>query len=214
MTTENSNSPSVRRLFCRAATFCSLCFAISILSVIVLLTILFSTLNIPVGIQPLTFGQSLVFIFEKGVVPVLVLFGEILKSLSPWGLIVFVILVVVIWGPVWIRETLWAAKWELPGGIKFDATAVPASFRKELSEAARIVDRANKALGEAYSSANAFASQLRDRYNISSIVGNLTNEIVQLIGDRCSADFRLVERKPSTLTNSIVLPTVTFRYTR
>jgi hypothetical protein len=209
MTTENSNSPSVRRLFCRAASFCSLCFGISILTVILFLAILFYALNIPVGIQPLTLGQSLVFIFEKGAVPVLVVFGEILKSLSPWGLIVFVIILVVIWGPSWIRETLSSAKWELPGGIKFDATSIPASFRKELSEAARIVDRANKELGEAYSSANAFASQLRDRYNISSIVGNLTNEIVQLIGDRCPADFRLTVYVPDFIFSDRLVALVT-----
>jgi hypothetical protein len=119
------------------------------------------------------------------------MFGEMLKSLSPWGLIVFVVIFVILRGPSWVRETLSSAKWELPGGLKFDGSAVPASFRKELSEAARIVDRANRELGEAYSSAHAFASQLRDRHNISSIVGSLTSEIVQLIGDRCPADFRL-----------------------
>jgi hypothetical protein len=106
------------------------------------------------------------------------MFGEMLRSLSPWGLIVFVIISVVLWGPSWIRETLSSSKWELPGGIKFDGTAVPSSFRRELSEAARIVDRANKELGEAYSSAHAFASQLRDRNNISSTVSELTSEIV------------------------------------
>jgi hypothetical protein len=191
MTTENSNSPSVRCLLCRAASFCSLCFAISTLTATLLLTILFSVLNVPFGVKPLTVGHSLVFIFEKGAVPVLSMFGEMLRSLSPWGLIVFVIISVVLWGPSWIRETLSSSKWELPGGIKFDGTAVPSSFRRELSEAARIVDRANKELGEAYSSAHAFASQLRDRNNISSTVSELTSEIVQLIGDRCPSDFRL-----------------------
>jgi hypothetical protein len=165
--------------------------AISILTGMLFLTILFAALDMPVGIQPVTVGQSLVLIFQKAVAPVLVMLGEILKSLSPWGLIAFVVIVVVLWGPSWVREALSSAKWELPGGIKFDGTAVPASFRKELSEAARIVDRANKELGDAYSSAHAFASQLRDRYNISAMVGNLTEEVVGMIGDRCPADFRL-----------------------
>lgn len=191
MTTENNDLRGARWLFCRAVGFCSLCFAISILAAMLFLTILFSALDMPIGIQPATVGQSLVLIFQKGVVPVFVMIGEMLKSLSPWGLIAFVMIVVVLWGPGWIRETLSSAKWELPGGIKFDGTAVPASFRKELSEAARIVDRANKELGEAYSSAHLFASQLRDRHNISSMVSNLTGEVVRMIGDRCPADFRL-----------------------
>ena len=191
MTIEDGNLPKARRIVCGVATFCSLCFAFSILSTILFLTILFSALSIPIGIQPISLGQSVAFIFEKGAVPVLATLGEMLKSLSPWGVIILAIIAVMLWGPSWIRDTLSSSKWELPGGIKFDGTAIPASFRKELSEAARIVDRANRELGEAYSSANAFASQLRDHHNISSIVSSLTSEIVQLIGNRCPADFRL-----------------------
>lgn len=184
-------SPSARRVLFRAASFCTLCFAVSTLSAILFLTILFSVLEVPLGIQPITVGQSLALIFQSGVLPALTIIGEMLKSLSPWGIIVFVVIGVILLGPPWIREALSSAKWELPGGIKFDGTVVPASFRKELSEAARIVDRANKELGDAYSSAHSFASQLRESHNISSMVGNLAKEVGQLIGERCPPDFRL-----------------------
>lgn len=170
---------------------CFPCLAVSILLVFLFLTVLFSALEVPLGIEPITLGKSLAFLYRESVAPIFVILGDMLKSLSPWGLIVFVILSVIIWGPNWIRETLSSSKWELPGGIKFDGTGIPAVMRKELSEAARVVDKANKEIGEAYQTARSFASQLRDRYDISATVGEVASEVTRSIGNRCPEDFRL-----------------------
>jgi len=162
-----------------------------LLTIFLLLTIIFSALHIPLGIEPLTVGGSIAFVFEKGVVPVLVVCGEMLKSLSPWGLVAFVAILVILWGPSWIREALSSAKLELPGGIKYDGSGAPAAFRRELSQAEWGVSRANKELAEAYASAHSFASQLRDRYDISSLTSALAIEVAKIIGKRCPPDFRL-----------------------
>jgi hypothetical protein len=121
-------------------------------------------------------------------IPVAALIGEILKSLSPWGFIVFVVLALIIRGPSWIRESLSSARWKVPG-FEYDGTASSA-FKKELGEAERIVERANKEIGEAYKSANKYASQLRDRHQIGTLVGNLSRSVAEIIGPSCPSDFR------------------------
>lgn len=191
METHNSKSTSVRRLFWRATGICGLCFALSILTIILLLTVLFSVLDIPAGILPISIGGSIAFIFANGVIPVLTVIGEMLKSLSPWGVIAIIVICVLLWGPDWIRSTISSSKWELPGGFKFDGSQASASFRKELSEAERTVQRANKELEEAYSAAYAFASQLRTHYNIPALASSAAVKIASLIGERCPPDFRV-----------------------
>ena len=83
-----------------------MCFAFSILMVMLLLSVLFMALNVPLEFEPFTLGGSLKLIYSAAVVPVLVLVGEILKSFSPWGFIAFAVLALILRGPVWIREKL------------------------------------------------------------------------------------------------------------
>src|SRR5713226_585775 len=69
--------------------FCLKCFAFSLLMVMLLLSVLFAALNVPIGIEPFTLGGSLKLIYLSAIVPLLGLIGEILKSFSPWGFVAF-----------------------------------------------------------------------------------------------------------------------------
>ena len=191
MDTRKGETTRLRRLLCQATSICGLCLAFSILAVILLLTVLFSALGIPAGTPPISVGGSIAFIFANGVVPVLTVIGEMLKSLSPWGVITIIVICVLLWGPDWIRSTISSSKWELPGGFKFDGSQASVSFQKELGEAERIVQRANRELEEAYSAAHTFASQLRTHYDIPSLASLAAVKVASLIGNRCPPDFRL-----------------------
>lgn len=169
--------------------FCIKCFAFSILMIMLLLTVIFIALRVPMGIEPITFGESLALIYRSAIVPVLSVLGDILKSLSPWGVIVFVLLSLILWGPTWIRESLTTARWEL-GPFKYDGSALSSAFRKELSEAARIVEKANKEIGEAYDAAKLYAPQLRDKYQIGTLTAKLALEVAKIVGPSCPDDYR------------------------
>jgi len=169
---------------------CLKCFVFSILMVMLLLSVLFTGLNIPLGIEPFTLGASLKLIYSAAIVPLLVLIGEILKSFSPWGFIAFAILAIILIGPAWIRESLRSARWKLLG-FEYDGTEVASTFKKELGEAAEIVDRANQEIGEAYKSAKAYASQLRDRYQIGIFASKVAIAVAEIIGPVCPQDYRL-----------------------
>jgi Sec-independent protein translocase protein TatA len=190
MPIEENRSRRAGRLLCWAAGFCSLCFGISVLTMILLLTLLIWYFQVPIGLQPFSIGGIVTFLASRSIVPALTVLGEMLKSFSPWGLIVLLAICVVLWGPEWIREAITSSKWEF-SGIKFEGATSSISFRKDLSAVERIAYQTNKELAEAYSSAHEFARQLRERNKIEDLMGPLTREIVNLIGSRCPPDFRL-----------------------
>jgi hypothetical protein len=76
-------------------------------------------------------------------------------------------------------------------GFEYDGTEVASTFKKELGEAAEIVDRANQEIGEAYKSAKAYASQLRDRYQIGIFASKVAIAVAEIIGPVCPQDYRL-----------------------
>jgi hypothetical protein len=168
---------------------CAKCLAVSILMVLLLLSVLFTLLKVPVGIEPFTLGGSLALLYHAAILPVLSLIGEMLKSLSPWGVIALALLVFITRGPAWIRESLSSGRWEI-GGFKFDGTSSSA-FKKELGEAARIVEKANKEISEAYESAKSYASQLRDGHQIGALTSKLAVDVAEIIGPICPSDYRL-----------------------
>jgi hypothetical protein len=100
-------------------------------------------------------------------------------------------LLFVAWGPDRLREILSAAKFELPGGIKFDGSATPPdAFMKGMNDAQKTVARANKEIEGAYAAAKDYVSQLRERYEVDKLVGDLSAQIAHAIGERCPDDYR------------------------
>jgi hypothetical protein len=165
---------------------CLKCLAFSLLMIMLLLSVLFTALHVPIGIEPFTLGGSLKVIYLAAILPVLGLVGEILKSFSPWGFITFASLALIVRGPAWIRESLISGRWKV-WGVEYDGAGATSAFRKELTEAAEVVDRANKEIAGAYKSAKAYASQLRDRYQIGVLTSKAAIAVAEVIGSACPA---------------------------
>ncbi|MGM5026908.1 hypothetical protein AB8B02_11855 [Tardiphaga sp. 862_B3_N4_1] len=171
---------------------CFLCVALSILTIILFLSILFAALDVRLGFQSTSFRTLLISVFYAVCVPSISFLAEIIKSLFPWPILLILVLALIAWGPNRIRDLLSSAKFELPGGFKFDGgSAPPDIFRKEMGDAQRAVERANKEIEQAYDGAKIYVSQLRDRYDINKLVGDLALKVADAIGDNCPSDYRL-----------------------
>ena len=170
--------------------FCLKCFVFSLLMGMLLLSLLFTGLNIPLGVQPRSLGASLELIYSAAIIPLFVLVGDILRSLSPWGYVAFAVFAIVLKGPRWIGESLRAGRWKF-AGFEYDGKEVGSAFKKELGEAAEIVERANREIGEAYSSAKSYASQLRDQHQIGVLTSQVAVSVAEIVGAKCPADYRL-----------------------
>jgi hypothetical protein len=171
---------------------CSLCIALSVLAVILLLSILFVALGIPHGFYGSTLRTLISDVFSAVFVPFLAFIAEIIKSLFPWAILAILVLGLLAWGPDRIRGILSSLKLELPGGFKFDAgSAAPDAFKKGMGDAQKIVAKANQEIEEAYDEAKVYASQLRQRYEIDKLVADLSSDIAKIIGETCPEDYRL-----------------------
>jgi hypothetical protein len=107
----SSKSKSISSLFAWLGFgLCLKCVALSILMIMLLLSVLFTGLHVSVGIEPVTLGGSLRLIYLKALVPIFSLIGEILKAFSPWGFIVVIVLLLLLNGPEWLRESLKSAR--------------------------------------------------------------------------------------------------------
>lgn len=170
---------------------CLKCVALSILMIMLLLSVLFTGLRVSVGIEPITLGGSLKLIYLKALVPIFSLIGDILKAFSPWGFIVVIVLLLLLNGPEWLRESLKSARLKI-GAFEYDPSGNVASvFKKELGEAARVVESANKEIAEAYEAAKNFASQLRDRYQVGTLTSKLSVAIAGTFDTHCPEDYEL-----------------------
>lgn len=69
-------------------------------------------------------------------------------------------------------------------------------FKKELSEATRVVESANKEIAEAYEAAKNFASQLRDRYQIGTLTSKVSAAIARTFDKHCPEDYQLTVYLP------------------
>jgi hypothetical protein len=162
-----------------------------------LLSVLFTGLHVPVGIEPLSLGGCLKLIYQSALVPVFILIGEILKSLSPWGFVVFAVLVIILKGPDWVRKSLFSGHWKI-GGFEYEGSA-GSIFKRELNETIGIVEQANKEIEEAYESAKLYASQLRNRFQIGALTSETAIRIAGIIGPSCPDDYRLTLYIPDFL---------------
>lgn len=169
---------------------CVVCIAVFVSTILLFLSILFVTLKVPLGIEPVTLGGLFLRIYHAVLVPVFTLLGDILRSFSPWGFIALGAVLLVFRGPDWIREALVNArlKW---GDFEFDGSAASSRFRRELSEAARIVERANKEISEAYDASTSFACVLREQYRISIITSEVARQIAGIFGASCPSDYKM-----------------------
>ena len=190
---ENSGSGCI---FC---AYCPLCFAVATITIIFLLTIIFYEMKIPAGFGPPTISKYLTLFYGGLVAPFISFLASIIVALSPWGIIFFAIVLLLGWGPAWIRETVAASRLEFPGGFKFDGTGYRGAFRKELNDATRLVWRFNKEVKEAYDAAEAFSSQLRDQRNIPTLASETAKNIAALVVVGCPSDFRLTIYIPDLL---------------
>ena len=169
---------------------CVSCVALSITTFLFLLSVIFVLLEVPLGIEPITFGKLLLLIYRSAIVPLLALLADILRSFSPWGFVAFGAMLLVLKGPNWIREAVSSGRWKI-GGVEYDGSIASSTFKRELIEAAKIVERANKEIGEAYEASKNFASTLRDKYQIGSLTGKVAKGIAEAIGPNCPDDYRM-----------------------
>ena len=187
--------------FC--GTFCFMCAVFGILAVFLLLSIILVGLKIPVGVEPPSLANLALILYHKIFLPFLLYFAEIFRSLLPWPAFAFLVLSLIAWGPdhgAGIISNIGTL--ELPGGIKFvGRTPLPKEFQRELGEAARTVDKANKAIEDAYDGVKSFATFLRERHDIPQLVSVLASTIAQQIGQLCPDDFRLTLYVPDFIFN-------------
>ena len=196
--TEQEKSEAKPFLVWLGLGFCLKCFAFSLFMIMLLLSLLFTGLNIPLGLQPLSLAASLEIIYSAAIVPLFVLIGDILRSLSPWGFVVFTVLAIILQGPKWIGESLKTGRWKF-GGFEYEGKEIVATFKKELGDAAEIVERANREIGEAYDSAKSYASQLRDQHQIGVLTGKAAVAVAEIVGTTCPEDYRFTLYLPDFL---------------
>lgn len=179
---------------------CFLCLAFSLLAVVLLLSIIFVVLEVPLDHQQLSLRVLIKEVFSAGIVPLIAFLSEIFRSLFPWPIVVLVVVTLLAWGPDRLGRLFSSLNLELPGVIKLGGgAAVPEAFKREMSDAQKIVARTNKEIEEAYSAARDYVIQLRERYGIDRLVGDLAAEIAQIIGELCPDDFRLTVYVPDLI---------------
>lgn len=185
--------------FCTGG-ICFLCLAFAIMAIVLFLSIIFVILDIPLGQQPLSLRVLIREVFSAGIIPIIVLLGEILRSLFPWPIVVLVVIALLAWGPDRLGSLFASLNVELPGVFKLGGgAAVPEAFKKEMGDAQKIVARTNKEIEEAYSAAKDYVVQLRDRYGIDKLVETLAMDVAQIIGEQCPEDFRLTIYVPDLI---------------
>jgi len=132
-----------------------------VLCTFLLLSIIFVVLDIPHGYDATSLRTLVGPIYHLVFVPTISFFAEIFKSFFPWPIIVLIVIALIAWGPAEVREVLSALKMEF-GEFKFEGgSKVPDMLKKDLIDARKVVERANAAIAEAYTSANAYAAELR-----------------------------------------------------
>jgi hypothetical protein len=193
---EQTDGASARWPRWRLGSICILCFAFSLLTAVLLLSVIFVGLEIPTGLTTVSLREIIKSVFSEALLPVIIFASELFKSLFPWPIVALVALLIVTWGPERVRQLLVSLKLELPGGFKIDGhSAAPDTFKRELGDAQKTVAGANKEIEEAYSAAKDYVVQLRDQHGIDRLVGALSSQITQIIGN-CPDDFRLTAYVP------------------
>jgi len=181
-------------LFC--GSVCVLCVAFSLLATILFFSIIFVVLEIPHGLQTVTLRGLIVEVFYRVLAPGIIFVGEITKSLFPWPIVALLGLFLIGWGPDRIREILASANLEFPGFKFRGGAAAPDAFKREMGDAQRVVESANKEIAEAYRTAKTYVAQLRDSYGIDRLVGELSAEVAQALGPSCPDDYRFTVYVP------------------
>jgi hypothetical protein len=167
-----------------------------VLCTFLLLSIIFVVLDIPHGYDATSLRTLMGPIYRSVFVPTISFFAEIIKSLFPWPFIALIVIALIAWGPAAVREILSALKMEF-GGFKLEGGGkVPDMLKKDLSDAHKVVERANAAIAEAYSSAKAYAAELRDKHEIPVLVSEVAIQVAHLIGSRCPEDYRMTLHIP------------------
>jgi hypothetical protein len=164
--------------------------SISVFSLILLLAIIFSALDFPIGIEPVTFGRAVTAIYLHAFVPVMTVLSDILKSMFPWPALVLVAAFLIFSKPNVLASILSAIESFEVAGFKIKSRTWPENFRKEFGDARRSVFKANKEINEAYGGAKDFARQLDNKYKISDLMGKMSQQIATKIITNCPDSFR------------------------
>jgi hypothetical protein len=183
---------SEKRSYWCETGYCFLCIVFFCLWAFLLLCILFVVLEIPHGYDETSLRNLMGPIYRGVISPTVAFVADIIKLLFPWPFIVLILLIMIAWGPERMKQVLAAMKLKLPGGIEYEGGGTPPEvLKKDLIDAQKIVEGANKALKSAYDSARVYASQLRDKYDIPASTSELSRAIAELIGAACPDDYRL-----------------------
>jgi hypothetical protein len=175
------------------AGFCLSCVVISLCCVFLLLLVVFVVFKIPLGIGQLTIGRFIVIVYQHSVLPLIIFLADLFKSLFPWPFIALILIALYLWNRNLLKELLSSiGTVEFPG-FKIEGRTTDASevLHKELSDAQKGVERVNKEIEEAYTTAHTYAVQLRDKHEISQFVGKLASDIANTFESSCPGDYRL-----------------------
>src|SRR5215831_18015164 len=164
------NGRSAQKSWC--SLFCFPCAGISLAWVFLLLLIVLVLLKVPLGLEHVTMSGFTVVLYKHAISPVVIFFADLLRSLFPWPFIVLIVIGLCLWKTNLLTELFSSVGAFEFAGFKFEGRTRDASaeFRKELDDVQRGMDRINKEIGEAYTSAHMYAGQLRDKYEISQSV--------------------------------------------
>ncbi len=188
-----------QRLACCA--YCLMCAATTTLTVFLLISILLVGLDVPVGIEVPTLGILFAKVYKSILVPLIVYFGEALKLFLPWALIAIFVLLYFAEDESRLKRFFGSFKTiKIPGGFELEGSAGAAeSFKEDLGQTGRDVEKLNLELRKRYDQALVYARDLRDRFEIDRHVSSLAREIAQTVapaGHDLADDYRLTLHVP------------------
>lgn len=181
------------------AGFCFVCALSTLLCAILLLSIIFVVFDIPPGYNVSSLRALVGPVYLAVFAPAISFLADIIKLLFPWPIVALCLVALIAWGPTEVRDALGRLKMKF-AGFEFEGGGqVAEELKKELTDTQKIVERANSAIAEAYESAKAYSTELRDKYDIAVLVSEVATQIATVIGARCPDEYRVTLYIPDFL---------------
>jgi hypothetical protein len=77
--------------------FCFLCVAISLVLISLLLFVVLVLLKVPLGLEHATVGGFTVVLYKHAILPVIIFFADLLRSLFPWPFMALIVMGLCLW---------------------------------------------------------------------------------------------------------------------